>query len=213
MMQQPPSYQTDNIPDDPTLQGQPVENIADAEIVQSAQDAPIAPTPQAARSARAARRLPVARIVGAGFILIVVLVLVVIAGLQINSAQRQTAYNIDPYPNAVLREKREISKNSDEMVYATTDGLEVVAKHYRDRMGTFNANNDNGCSPVYLYATDVPGVPTPTGDAVPTPLETYHRCVVNNSFLNNTQITVVTIRYDVGAQRTIITVQRDWGAS
>lgn len=208
-MQQPPSYQTT---DDDPIEEQPTTRVQ-PQAVQSAQDPQQAPSAQVVRTARAVRRLPIARLIGIIFILIVLAVLVGVAALQVSLAQRQTGYNLDPYPNATLRSQRKEGSTADVAVYSTTDAPDKVGKYYTDKMGKAGLDSDDGCRRIYTeyLPTNIP-TSEPIG-ASEKPGDSFYRCSVNNSFNNATQITTVDIRYDKAAQRTLITIRRDWGGS
>jgi hypothetical protein len=210
-MQQPPSYQTT---DDDPLEDQPTTVTVTPQAVQSAQDPRQAPTPEVVRTARAVRRLPIARVIGVIFIVIVLAILVGVGYYQVQIAQRQAGYNIDLYPNSTLRSQRKISNSSDESVYSTTDGPDVVGKYYMDKLGKSGAGdngNDNGCRllfAVYLPTTAPWSEPIPRSQL---PGDNYYRCSVNNSLNSATQITTLEVRYEKPSQRTVITIRRDWG--
>lgn len=207
-MQQPPSYQTT---DDDPIEDEPTSARIQPQAVQSAQDPRQVPSAEVVRTARAVRRLPIARVIGVIFILIVLGVLVGVATLQISTAQRQTAYNIDPYPNAVVQSQRKESSTADVAVYRTADAPDKVGKYFMDKLGKAGLDQDNGCRRIYTayLPTNIP-TSEPIG-ASEKPGDSFYRCSVNNSFNNATQITTVDIRYNVKEQRTIITVRRDWG--
>lgn len=206
-MQQPPSYQTT---DDDPLEDQPTTVQVPPQAVQSAQDPRQAPSPEVVRTARAVRRLPIARIIGLIFIVIVLAVLVGVAALQIQRAQRQAGYNIDPYPNASIRNQQKIGTNADVTVYSTTDAPDKVGKYYTDKMGKAGID-ENGCRRIYdaYLPTNVP-TSEPIGKSEK-PGDSFYRCSVDNSLLDSTQITTVEIRYEASSQRTVITVRRNWG--
>jgi hypothetical protein len=177
------------------------------QTVQSAQDAPAPLTASAARTARARRR-PLARYIGLGFVVVLLVVLAGVAVFSIQKAQRAVPTNLQAYPGSTILSQKKTA-SSDEIVYASPDLPEKVADFYAKQIGT---DDENGCKRIfttYVKNTD------PKGPDIPSlkPGDSYYRCAIDTSMLDQVQIATITISYKAAIQGSEIMVSRNWGSA
>jgi hypothetical protein len=145
-------------------------------------------------------RHPIRRAAITIVIILIVVVAASVGGLMLLKSSRAQPMHVSAYPGATVSDQT-ASANSDRMTYTTNDAIDRVEAFYA---GQFGQSDESGCK--QLFTDPIPST---------TPGHVYYRCVVDQSVLDVTQITTVTIVSAVNSStpnsvQTWIEVNRIW---
>ena len=159
------------------------------------------PVPQPLATGQVTRaRHPVRRAAITLVIILIVLVGALVGGLMLLKSSRAQPMRLSVYPGAVVAGQT-TEGNADHTLYTSADAIDKVAAFYTQQLGQ---SDESGCKELFTDANHLTE-----------PGHVYYRCVVDQSVLDITQITTVTIvatadpSSPTGAQ-TRIQVDRIW---
>ncbi len=123
-------------------------------------------------------RHPVRRAAITLVIILIVFVVALVGGLMLLKSSRAQPMRLSVYPGALVAGQT-TQANSDRTFYSTNDAIDKVAAFYTQQLGQ---SEESGCKELFTDAnhSTEPG-------------HVYYRCVVDQSVLDVTQITTITI--------------------